>query len=221
MSIIARLFDPLGLVSPVVVNAKILLQKVWLAKCGWDEPLPIDLQLEWENIMQRDSFPAEIDSLTKEHRVAKSSSIVSLNPFLDSEGVLRVGGRLGKSNLPEKTKHPVFLHSHPILTLIISHHHLRTLHGGSSLTLALLRDEYWILQARTTVRAVLHRCVARARENALVPTELMGELPVIRTTRTARAFVHTGVDYDGPILVRNPAGRGHQSHKAYIALLHA
>lgn len=46
----------------------------------------------------------------------------------------------------------------------------------------------------------------------------MGDLPNVRVNRGARAFVHTGVDYAGPLLVRIASGRGHKAHKAYIAL---
>ena len=37
---IAKLFDPLGLIGPVIISAKIILQKLWLLKGGWDDPLP-------------------------------------------------------------------------------------------------------------------------------------------------------------------------------------
>ncbi|XP_076301742.1 uncharacterized protein LOC143219747 [Lasioglossum baleicum] len=46
----------------------------------------------------------------------------------------------------------------------------------------------------------------------------MGDLPASRITQVERAFIHTGVDYAGPIQVRTAPGRGHKSTKAYIAL---
>ena len=92
------------------------------------------------------------------------------------------------------------------------------MHGGPQLTITSLRQEYWILRARATIRAVLYRCVRCAREAAKVPSELMGDLPESRVTRVSRAFINSGVDYAGPIAVRNAPGRGQKSHKAYIAI---
>ena len=68
--------------------------------------------------------------------------------------------------------------------------------------LALLQHKFWILWARAIVRSVLYKCMPCTRERADVPVELMSDLPAARVYRTARAFVHTGVDYAGPIAVR-------------------
>lgn len=43
LSRISRLFDPLGIVSPVVLVAKLLMQALWVRKLEWDEPIPEDL----------------------------------------------------------------------------------------------------------------------------------------------------------------------------------
>ena len=47
-SIVAAIFDPLGLISPVVVVAyKIFLQQLWLHKLDWDDQLPSELLNQW------------------------------------------------------------------------------------------------------------------------------------------------------------------------------
>ncbi|XP_062713590.1 uncharacterized protein LOC134290461 [Aedes albopictus] len=43
----ARIFDPLGLVGPIVVTAKIFLQDLWKEQVEWDEPLSEELQNRW------------------------------------------------------------------------------------------------------------------------------------------------------------------------------
>ncbi|XP_043469877.1 uncharacterized protein LOC122503416 [Leptopilina heterotoma] len=47
LSAIARLFDPTGLVAPVIITAKIFIQSLWLSGIDWDTPLPEDLAKEW------------------------------------------------------------------------------------------------------------------------------------------------------------------------------
>lgn len=40
LSTIARIYDPLGLLGPVISLAKIFLQKLWLLNLQWDDQLP-------------------------------------------------------------------------------------------------------------------------------------------------------------------------------------
>ncbi|XP_044758435.1 uncharacterized protein LOC123317501 [Coccinella septempunctata] len=57
LSHIAQLFDPLGLVSPVTIKAKMLLQELWLQKLSWDEPLSPQLTERWCNIREEGRHP--------------------------------------------------------------------------------------------------------------------------------------------------------------------
>ena len=43
----ASIFDPLGLISPFTVRAKVLLQKIWGLKIDWDQPLPEEIVKKW------------------------------------------------------------------------------------------------------------------------------------------------------------------------------
>jgi hypothetical protein len=43
----ARIFDPLGLISPCTIVLKIFYQKLWLTKGDWDSPIPQHLIAEW------------------------------------------------------------------------------------------------------------------------------------------------------------------------------
>lgn len=47
LSRIAQLFDPLGLVSPIVVLAKIILQDLWRSQLGWDDEVPENIRKMW------------------------------------------------------------------------------------------------------------------------------------------------------------------------------
>ncbi|GFV31659.1 uncharacterized protein TNCV_692331 [Trichonephila clavipes] len=47
LSTIARLFDPLGLLGPVVARAKIFMQSLWRLKIDWIDELPSERAKEW------------------------------------------------------------------------------------------------------------------------------------------------------------------------------
>ncbi|XP_055928181.1 uncharacterized protein LOC129959387 [Argiope bruennichi] len=51
LSVIARLYDPLGLVSPVITKAKIFMQKLWIQQLNWENALPQSIQPEWSNFV--------------------------------------------------------------------------------------------------------------------------------------------------------------------------
>ena len=48
----AQIYDPLGLLAPVTVKAKILVQTMWKQKIDWDEPLDQELTNEWSTIAE-------------------------------------------------------------------------------------------------------------------------------------------------------------------------
>ncbi|XP_070169572.1 uncharacterized protein [Polyergus mexicanus] len=48
LSFIAKFFDPLGWVSPVIITAKIMMQELWLRKLDWDFPIAADLLESWK-----------------------------------------------------------------------------------------------------------------------------------------------------------------------------
>lgn len=52
LSIIARLFDPMGALGPIVVNAKCLMQTLWKLQCDWDAPLPESVVDEWLSFLE-------------------------------------------------------------------------------------------------------------------------------------------------------------------------
>ena len=47
LSDISRLFEPLGLLNPILVRGKLLMRSIWESKVGWDDPLSKNLILEW------------------------------------------------------------------------------------------------------------------------------------------------------------------------------
>ncbi|XP_064459094.1 uncharacterized protein LOC135369435 [Ornithodoros turicata] len=64
---VARIYDPFGYVTPYVVTAKILLQRIWLAKLNWDDRLPEDLMNTWSTWCRQNRV-AEIQGVTDPHQ---------------------------------------------------------------------------------------------------------------------------------------------------------
>ncbi|XP_062704266.1 uncharacterized protein LOC134286638 [Aedes albopictus] len=66
LSQIARLFDPLGLVGPVITSAKLFMQALWTLKSddgtiwGWDEELPPSYRDSWLNYTSQLSLLNEL-----------------------------------------------------------------------------------------------------------------------------------------------------------------
>lgn len=47
LSDIARIFDPLGLLGPIITTAKVIMQQLWELKIGWDETIPVSSYTQW------------------------------------------------------------------------------------------------------------------------------------------------------------------------------
>lgn len=163
-------------------------------------------------------FAEEINQLSKGEEIHKKSSILALNPFLDENGLLRVGGRIQNQEMTYDRRHPALIAYGNILTqLIIRDAHLKTLHGGNTLTLSFIRQNFWILKAKRAVKTVLRSCVKCFKFRAEVRQQQMGNLPIQRTTQ-CRPFTNTGVDFCGPFDIKISGGRGCKTRKGYIAV---
>lgn len=115
-------------------------------------------------------------------------------------------------------QHPAILPTRSVITrLIILDAHERMFHTGPLGTSGYLHQRYWILRERQQVRLLIHKCVTCAKARPRSQQQMMGNLPAARV-QASRPFLHTGVDYAGPIWTRTSKGRGHQAHKAWIAV---
>lgn len=98
--------------------------------------------------VQSDTFN-EQRSLLLKGALTPKDNLIKLNPFIDKENLIRVGGRLSNSNYGYDTKHPILLHaSHHITKTIVQHYHTILLHAGPQLLLSMLRHKFWIISGR-------------------------------------------------------------------------
>ena len=150
---------------------------------------------------QRESYPKEINALTKKKPLPKTRSLFSLRPFL-LDKLLRVGGRIGQSFLLFHSKHQINLpKTHPLSALLVQKVHVRTCHSRKYLTASLIREKFWIVHAKSLIRNVLFGCYCCKRQRVLSKPPLMSKLPLERLSVVDQPFAHSGVDYFGPLLV--------------------
>ena len=111
-------------------------------------------KLNWYRHIQREVYRTEYAQLEAGQPLPKTSTLLKLDPYFDKEDrVLRVGGRLQYSNLPEATKHPIILpHGHPVVEKLIQSVHDELLHAGPENKLSVLRQNIWLTHGRREVR---------------------------------------------------------------------
>ncbi|XP_055838871.1 uncharacterized protein LOC129906899 [Episyrphus balteatus] len=83
LSTIAKLFDPLGWISPCVVTAKIIMQRLWNRGCNWDDPIPTALMKEWE-AFYRDLPLIERLRIPRWTHISPTNMAIELHGFCDA-----------------------------------------------------------------------------------------------------------------------------------------
>ncbi|XP_063630400.1 uncharacterized protein LOC134801733 [Cydia splendana] len=82
LSVIAQIFDPLGLLSPFVITMKMLLQRLWLQKITWEEELPPGITKQWVELLE--GLPALNDVRVPRHVICNSHVAFDLHIFSDA-----------------------------------------------------------------------------------------------------------------------------------------
>ena len=141
---------------------------------------------------------------------------MSLNPYLDKNGLLRVEGRLEHAKRKAKTRFPLIIsHDHPLARLIILHGHETVRHTGKIGTLAEIRGRYWITKSLATVGKNIRNCITCRMAGAKAKPPRMAPLPAHRLQSHIRPLTNVGIDYFGPF--NTVVGR--RQEKRYGALL--
>ena len=166
-------------------------------------------------ISQHACFPDEIARLSKGKPIQRESRLLTLSPFIDEQGHLRVGGRLQNSTLEFDARHQFILDpKHPLTRLLVRWAHICVAHHRTERTLAETRARYWVLRGREAAKSAITRCFACAKDRARPPQPLMAPLPAQRVRPFQRPFASVGVDYFGPYNV----SIGRRSEKRYGVL---
>ncbi|GBN95266.1 hypothetical protein AVEN_15509-1 [Araneus ventricosus] len=136
--------------------------------------------------------------------------IISLNPFID-HGIIRTKTAIFQRDDTSEFRTPAILPSdHPLVKSLIMEEHKLKGHIGISHVLNSLRERFWILAGRRVVSSVLKTCITCKRYSSKNVNPPAPPLPGDRV-QDASVFQITGIDYAGPILLR-------EYQKAWICL---
>ncbi len=166
--------------------------------------------------LQESSYKEELKEIKGGKNVSSRSALYPLDPFLDEDGVIRVGGRLGRSRYPDSVKHPIIVpKNHQITQMIVAYFHDKVMHQGKGFTLNEIRSNgFWIPGINRIVASYIRSCVICRKHRRPVEEQKMADLPSERVDPSP-PFMYTGMDCFGPFFVKS----GRSMHKRYGLLL--
>ena len=232
LSKLAKVYDPLGLLSPIILQGKMIFCDVCKTKAPWDADIREPLSKRWTDWEK--SLPSEETVRRPIVNYREPVLNVELHTFGDAStkgvgavvySVVRQPSgphsiwSLRNRDWPKKVfqgHDPVYLSStHPFTQKLEQEAHLRTLHGGVGLTMTQIRKRYWIPKLRSLAKRQIKSCYGCRRfQAAAVVQPPPGLLPKDRAEEN-HAFQVVGVDYAGPLKYRKKSGK---DGKAYIVL---
>lgn len=127
----------------------------------------------------------------------------TLNLFQGIDKLFRIKSRISAREDTEDFRFPIVLPSkHHVVRCLIMDLHVQSCHVGTQGLLSLLREKYWVICGRKTVKSVIAKCGRCKRYTAKPLTVEPPPLPIERV-RDAIAFEVTGVDFAGPLYLKN------------------
>lgn len=173
---------------------------------GGSEELSAEVQQAERYLLrveQRTHFSIEADCVATSKPFPAQSPIGQLRLFFDDDGLLRVRGRAENAEDSYCSRHPILLPKDSHLGKLIIHHaHAKVFHGGVRDTLTQVRERFWILNARQSVKKAIRRCVTCQRLQAKPVEQASPSLPKDRF-KQASPFLVTGVDFAGPLYIKS------------------
>lgn len=148
------------------------------------------------------------------------SPLRKLNPYVDEDGLLRIGGRLNQSMLDAKEKLPPVIPGRSyIATLIVRHYHEKVKHQGRVFTEGSIHSAgFWIIGAKRCINGTLHKCIICNKLRGRAAEQKMADLPPDRLS-TEPPFTYVGLDVFSPWTITTRRTRGGQANSKRWAVL--
>ncbi|XP_075163135.1 uncharacterized protein LOC142235763 [Haematobia irritans] len=140
---------------------------------------------------QKATFPHEYLALSAKKQLSSNSPILSLNPFIDADGVIRISGRLESSPaLSYNERHPILLPYNCQLSRLL---------------------------VKNLIKTTINKCKPCVIYKHKCQNQLMSALPPERS-EISRPFAHTGIDFAGPFDIKHYTGRCCRISKGYVCV---
>ena len=165
--------------------------------------------------VQKNELREVYQTLQNNETLPKRHPLTKFTPFVDSNGLIRVGGRIDRANsVAYERRHPCILpKNNPYVKMYSRELHRINGHLGREKLLADLKSRFYIIGANNLAKEVTRRCLICRKVQGRPNEQLMAELPSDRLASNVPIFSSTGIDYFGPILVS--IGRGRAQEKRY------
>ena len=151
---------------------------------------------------QKRSFLKDLHLLRRKKPLGRDSRLKALNPYLDEDNLLRLGGRLSNSALPTTLSHPIITDAKdPLMVKYFLYLHVSLCHCGPSLLLSHTGAKLHIIGARRLSRRICSSCITCKRCRPRTQNQFMAELPAQRVNASP-PFTHCGMDFAGPFTIK-------------------
>ncbi|UYV76493.1 hypothetical protein LAZ67_14000713 [Cordylochernes scorpioides] len=171
-------------------NAKIDRRKIISEDLSTEEITKSEIILI--RLIQRESFSGHEDKKLQGFKL-----------LVDSSGILRIKTKICRREDFANFRMPILLPSdHFLVSLLIRWNHETHGHAGLQTLLGILRENYWILRSRKTVKKIINQCIRCKRFTATPATVESTSLPEDRV-RDAAVFEIVGVDLTGHLILKN------------------
>lgn len=150
-------------------------------------------------VCQQNYIP-EYNILSKGNPLSSKSKLFSLHPLIDSNGFVRINGRLVSLTYDERYP-KILLYAARFTHLYVEHVHKCSLHGGHSLMLRLIKSDFWVPILKNLICTVIHNYKGCTIQRKKSGQQMMATLPSERAS-FSRPFTHIGLDFTGPFDIK-------------------
>ena len=167
----------------------------------------IESRKEAKNLIVKDCQQTCFNKLHEELQKGIQPSdkqVLQWSPFIDEDGLIRVGGRSSNGPFTYDEKYPLLIpYDHQLSYCLALHYHIKCKHQGRLITSGIIKSSgFFIQHCSKLIKKLINECYICRKLRAPTEFQKMSDLPEERLTKTP-PFTHCGIDVCGPFDVRS------------------